>query len=185
LAEKHTRSADGDALFLAFLQASLNVLRFRPTFSANSFSVSAVRGSPFLNLGGHSASHGFGQWCRAWLLQEQAPGRLRRVEAYYYVFWTLEWQLRGNVIIRKAQRAIRAGDCRPRRRSSSRFPPLAPTRDSFESGASAVADDDDDDDNRWFLFVNGRWPNPSAQDKRGAVAYFPDYSNTIVLLCQC
>ena len=27
--------------------------------------------------------------------------------------WTLEWQLRGNVIIRKAQRAIQAGDCRP------------------------------------------------------------------------
>jgi hypothetical protein len=25
-------------------------------------------------------------------------------------------------------------------------------------------------DDRWFLFVNGRWPNPSAQDKRGAVA---------------
>ena len=46
----------------------------------------------------------------------------------------LEWQLRGNVIIRKAQRAIQAGDCRPRRRSWTRFPLLAPTRDSFESG---------------------------------------------------
>jgi hypothetical protein len=54
-------------------------------------------------------------------------------------FGLLEWQLRGNVIIRKAQRAIQAGECRPRRRSSSRFPLLAPTRDSFESGASAVA----------------------------------------------
>jgi hypothetical protein len=24
-------------------------------------------------------------------------------------------------------------------------------------------------DDRWFLFVNGRWPNPSAQDKGGGV----------------
>ena len=28
-------------------------------------------------------------------------------------------------------------------------------------------------DDRWFLFVNGRWPNPRAQDKRGAVAISP------------
>jgi hypothetical protein len=55
------------------------------------------------------------------------------------LLWTLVWQLRGHVIIRKAQKAIRAGDCRPRRRSSSRLPPLAPTRDAFESGASAIA----------------------------------------------
>ena len=38
-----------------------------------------------------------------------------------------------NVIIRKAQKAIQTGDRRPRRRSSSRFPLLAPTRDSLES----------------------------------------------------
>jgi hypothetical protein len=31
------------------------------------------------------------------------------------VLWTLEWQLRGNVIIHKAQKAIQAGDRRPRR----------------------------------------------------------------------
>ena len=43
---------------------------------------------------------------------------------------TLEWQLRGNVIIRKSQRVIQSGDCRPRWRSSSRLPLLAPTRDS-------------------------------------------------------
>jgi hypothetical protein len=47
--------------------------------------------------------------------------------------------IRGNVIIRKAPKAIHGDECRPRRRSSSRFPLLAPTRDSFESGASAVA----------------------------------------------
>ena len=40
-------------------------------------------------------------------------------------FGLLEWHLRGgNVIIRKAQKAIQAGDRRPRRRSSSRFPLL-------------------------------------------------------------
>ena len=52
--------------------------------------------------------------------------------------WTLEWQLRGNVIIRKTQKAIQAGDCSPRWRSWPRFPLLAPTRDSFESGASVL-----------------------------------------------
>jgi len=55
----------------------------------------------------------------------------RNSRLYWCVFWTLEWQLRGNVIIRKAQSAIQAGDCRPRRRSSSWFPLLAPTQDSF------------------------------------------------------
>ena len=45
---------------------------------------------------------------------------------------TLEILIRGNVIIRKAQKAIQADDCRPRRRSSSRFPVLTPTRVSFE-----------------------------------------------------
>ena len=35
--------------------------------------------------------------------------------------WTLEMPLRGNVIIRKAPKAIQADECRPRRRSSSRF----------------------------------------------------------------
>jgi hypothetical protein len=45
----------------------------------------------------------------------------------------------GNVIIRKAQRAIQGDDCRPRRRSWPRFPLLAPIRDSFGSGFSAVA----------------------------------------------
>jgi hypothetical protein len=49
--------------------------------------------------------------------------------------WTLEMLVRGNVI----QKAIQADDCRPRRRSSSRFPLLTPTRVSFEPGASAVA----------------------------------------------
>jgi hypothetical protein len=44
----------------------------------------------------------------------------------------LEILIRGNVIIRKAQKAIQADDCRPRRRSSSRFPVLTPTRVSFE-----------------------------------------------------
>jgi hypothetical protein len=48
--------------------------------------------------------------------------------------WTLEIPLRGNVIISKAQKAIQADDCRPRQRSSSRFPLLAPTRDSFRVG---------------------------------------------------
>jgi hypothetical protein len=43
-----------------------------------------------------------------------------------HFLWTLEWRLRGNVIIRKAQRAIQTGDCHPRRRSSSRFPLLLP-----------------------------------------------------------
>ncbi len=29
------------------------------------------------------------------------------------------------------------------------------------------------DDDRWFLFVNGRWPNPKCSSKRGALAIFP------------
>ena len=53
--------------------------------------------------------------------------------------WTLEILIRGNVIIRRDQKAIQADDCRPRWRSSSRFPLLTPTRVSFEPGASAVA----------------------------------------------
>ena len=28
-------------------------------------------------------------------------------------------------------------------------------------------------DDRWFLFVNGRWPNPTRQDKKGALAISP------------
>ena len=36
-------------------------------------------------------------------------------------------------------KAIQANECRLRRRSSSRFPSLTPTRVSFEPGTSAVA----------------------------------------------
>jgi hypothetical protein len=43
----------------------------------------------------------------------------------------LEWQLRGNVIIRKAQKAIQAGECSPRRRFWPRFPLLAPVKRGF------------------------------------------------------
>ena len=52
---------------------------------------------------------------------------------------TLEILVRGNVIIRRAQKTIQAAGICPRRRSSSRFPLLTPTRVSFEPGASAVA----------------------------------------------
>jgi hypothetical protein len=43
--------------------------------------------------------------------------------------WTLEMLIRGNVIIRKAPKAIHGDECRPRRRSWPRFPLLAPIRD--------------------------------------------------------
>ena len=46
--------------------------------------------------------------------------------------------LHSNVIIRKAPREIHENDCRLRRRSSSRFPLLDPTRVSFEPGTLAV-----------------------------------------------
>ena len=42
--------------------------------------------------------------------------------------WTLELLIRGNVIIRKAPKALHGDDCSPRRRSSSRFPLLALSR---------------------------------------------------------
>jgi hypothetical protein len=57
----------------------------------------------------------------------------------HFGLWTLELLIRGNVIIRKAPKAIHGDDCRPRRSSWPRFPLLAPTRDPFESGASSVA----------------------------------------------
>ena len=50
-----------------------------------------------------------------------------------------ECLVRGNGIIHRAQKVIQGDDCRPRRRSRLRSPPLAPIRNSSSDGVSDVA----------------------------------------------